>query len=252
MKNEIINTAENAVNEDKIEYITVQKKQLVTLETEICALKDELSNLREEIANYRKAIYGQSSEKTKFTGEIIDGEQLGLFNEAETEANPKASEPRTSTVAAHERKIRRTHEELAADLPVKEVLCEIPEDERSCDKCGGGLVLIGRDKVRDSIVIVPAHAYIERIMRGVYACENCGNDESRDAGLPDIEPKNIIKAPATKPVIEHSVASPSAVAYVMYEKYVNATPLNRMEADLKSKGLVISRATLVTCIPETS
>jgi len=241
MKNELINTAETVVHDDKTEYITVSKAEYTTL-------KEELSNLREEIANYRRLIFGQSSEKTKFTGEVIDGEQLGMFNEVETEADSKAPEPGTSVIAAHERKARRTHEELAAGLPVKEVLCEIPEDERSCDKCGGGLVLVGRDKVRDSIVIVPAHAYIERTMRGVYACNNCGTDETRDAGLPDIEPKNIIKAPAPKPVIEHSIASPSAVAYVMYEKYVNATPLNRMEADLKSKGLVISRATLANWV----
>ncbi len=248
MKNELINTAENAVHDDKTEYITVPKEQIVNLETEISVLRNELSNLREEMANYRKFFYGQSSEKTKFTGEVIDGEQLGMFNEAETEANPKAPEPKTTVIASHERKAKRTHEELAADLPVNEVLCEIPEDERSCDECGSGLVLIGREKVRDSIVIVPAHAYIERTMRGVYACENCGKDESRDAGMPDIEPQNIIKAPAPKPMIEHSVASPSAVAYVMYEKYVNATPLNRMEADLKSKGLVISRATLANWV----
>ena len=248
MKNELINTAENAVHEDKTEYITVPKEQIVNLETEISVLRDELSNLREEIANFRKLFYGQSSEKTKFTGEVIDGEQLGMFNEAETEANPKALEPKTSTIAAHERKARRTHEELAADLPVKEVLCEIPEDKRSCNECGSSLVIIGREKVRDSIVIVPAHAYIERTMRGVYACENCGKDESRDAGLPDIEPINIIKAPVPKPMIEHSVASPSAVAYVMYEKYVNAMPLHRMEVDLKSKGLIISRATLANWV----
>jgi hypothetical protein len=34
----------------------------------------------------------------------------------------------------------------------------------------------------------------------------------------------------------------------MYEKYVNATPLYRMETDLKSKGLVISRATLANWV----
>jgi molecular chaperone GrpE (heat shock protein) len=89
MKNELINTAENAVHEDKTEYITVPKEQIANLETEISVLRNELSNLREEMANYRKLFYGQSSEKTKFTGEIIDGEQIGMFNEAETEANPK-------------------------------------------------------------------------------------------------------------------------------------------------------------------
>ena len=85
-------------------------------------------------------------------------------------------------------------------------------------------------------------------MRGVYACDNCGTDESRDAGLSDIEWKNIIKASAPQPVIEHSIASSSAVAYVMYEKYVNATPLHRIEVDLKSKGLIISRATLANWV----
>lgn len=64
MKNELINTAENAVYEDKTEYITVPKEQIVNFETEISVLRDELSNLREEIANFRKLFYGQSTKNS--------------------------------------------------------------------------------------------------------------------------------------------------------------------------------------------
>jgi transposase len=241
MKKEIINTAENAVNDDKTEYITVSK-------SEYNKLTDELINLREEIANLRKLVFGQKSEKTKYTDETEDGEQLGLFDEAETEANRKAPEPKTVIVERHERKERRTHEELAADLPVEEIVHELPESGRICDKCGDKLVEIGKETVRDQIKIIPAHAVIERHVRKVYGCTGCGNDETRDAALSDIEPHNIVKAEVPKPIIDHSVASPSALAYVMYEKYVNATPLYRMETDLKSKGLVISRATLANWV----
>ena len=44
-------------------------------------------------------------------------------------------------------------------------------------------------------------------------------------------------------LLKHSLASPSTVAYVMYQKYVNSVPLYRQE-DWKSLGVKPPRATL--------
>jgi len=237
MINENINAPANGASYNKIKYIE-------QLEYKVSGLEEENTHLNELVKTYKKMLFGQSSEKTKY---IEGNEQITLFNEAETEADPKVKEP-TITVAAHERKAKRTHEELAAYLPIEEVLHTIPEEERVCGKCGDGLVVIGKEKVRDQIVFVPARTYIERIVREVYVCPSCGEQESKDAALSDIEKKNIIKAKVPEAVIEHSIASPSAVAYVMYEKYVNAVPLYRMEKDLERKGLKISRATLANWV----
>lgn len=48
--------------------------------------------------------------------------------------------------------------------------------------------------------------------------------------------------------MNHSLASPSSVAYVMYQKYVNAIPLYRQEKDWENFGLMLSRATMANWI----
>jgi len=206
-------------------------------------LELEVSHLKEVVAQYRKMLFGQSSEKTKYTEEIPD--QLSLFNEAEAEANPKEKE---IVVPEHSRKAKRTHEELFENLPVEEIMLTIPEEERSCGKCGSTLVPVGKEKVCDKIIIIPAQFKIERTYRESYKCVSCGTDENKDGVLPDMEKSTIIKAPVPDPVIPNSLASASAVAYVMYEKYVNAMPLYRMEQYFKNKGLLLSRTTLANWI----
>jgi transposase len=56
------------------------------------------------------------------------------------------------------------------------------------------------------------------------------------------------KHPLPAPVIKKSLASPSSVAHVMYQKYVNGMPLYRQEKDWANQGVTLSRATLANWI----
>jgi len=68
--------------------------------------------------------------------------------------------------------------------------------------------------------IIPAQFIVVRHIQHIYACRNC---EKNGCSVP------IIKAAAPQPVIKNSLASPSAVAHIMVEKYVKAVPLYRQE-----------------------
>lgn len=57
-----------------------------------------------------------------------------------------------------------------------------------------------------------------------------------------------MRANAPRSLMNHSLASPSAVAYAIYQKYVNAVPLYRQEKDWERLGLKLSRATLANWI----
>ncbi len=74
--------------------------------------------------------------------------------------------------------------------------------------------------------------------REVYECRKC-----RKNGASHIE-----KSPMVDPVIPHSYASATSVAYVMYQKFVNALPLYRLEKEWKNLGLNLSRATMANWI----
>ena len=50
------------------------------------------------------------------------------------------------------------------------------------------------------------------------------------------------------PLLKHSLASPSSVANVMTQKYVDGIPLYRQEQIRKRDGIALSRATLANWV----
>ena len=77
-------------NEEKKVTENGAEERIKELENKVADLAEEVTHLKEVVAQYKKMIFGQSSEKTKYTQELP--EQLSLFNEAENEANPKEKE----------------------------------------------------------------------------------------------------------------------------------------------------------------
>jgi transposase len=228
---------------EQIEYITKLEKREAELTQTIEAQKMHINNLMDILAKSQKAMFGRSSEKSRYVlGE--DSNQLSLFNEAEQETNSTAEEPTVETIVkAHARKQKRTKEELAETLPVIEVVCDLPEEENKCNICGSELRYLGKEHVRDELEIIPAQVRVLRYVRYNYVCKECER-ETGDA--------NIIKSPVPSPVMKRSLASPSSVAYTMYQKYVNHMPLNRQENDWKNQGVTLSRATLANWIMRSS
>ena len=56
------------------------------------------------------------------------------------------------------------------------------------------------------------------------------------------------KSPMPYTVVQHSMACPSTVAWVMHQKFVNALPLYRQEKEWQSLGINLSRATMTNWI----
>lgn len=57
-----------------------------------------------------------------------------------------------------------------------------------------------------------------------------------------------VKAHASESLIPYRYASPSVVAWVMYQKYANAMPLYRHGQDWNQMGVLLNRATLANWI----
>lgn len=217
---------------DQIEYIT-------SLEEKIESQQVRINQLMDMLAKTQKALYGRSSEKSRYVlGEESD--QISLFNEAEAETSSKAEEPTVQTiVSSYSRKPKRTKEELAKTVPVVEIICDLDEDKCTCDICNAELRYLGKEHVRDELEIIPAQVRVLRYVRLNYVCKEC-EKETDEA--------NIIKAPVPAPVMKRSLASPSTVAHVMYQKYANGVPLYRQEKDWANQGVTLSRATLANWI----
>lgn len=205
------------------------------LENTIKDLQNQVSNLTEMLLLMRKEKFGSSSERTP---KQVEG-QLSLFNEAEVEAAPEVEEPIVSRNGRHYKRDKKTkREELLKDLPVEEFPCDVHPDDMFCDQCGTALKEIGYIKLRDEIEYIPAKAKIIRYTQQACECPKC-----KHTARPFIR-----KALTPTSLMNHSLASPSSVAYVMYQKYVNSMPLYRQEKNWEQMGLALSRATMANWI----
>lgn len=206
------------------------------LENTIKGLQDQVNNLVEIIHILRKEKFGPSSEKTHRPD--VEG-QLSLFNEVEIEARAAAPEPISRGEKGYVRQNKRTkREELIKELPVREVLCESAPEDQYCLQCSSDLRPIGKEIVREELEYIPAKLQIVRYVRMSYECPKCKHSER-----PYIQ-----KALTPSSLMSHSLASPSSVANVMYQKYVNSVPLYRQEKDWERLGIALTRATMANWV----
>ena len=206
------------------------------LENTIKNLQGQVNNLTEMVLLLRKEKFGSSSEKTP-RKDIT--EQISLFNEAEQEADSSVPEPVSREVKGYTRKNTRTkREEIIKDLPVREILCESAPEDQYCLQCDTALKPIGKETVREELEYIPAKLQIVRYVRMAYECPKCKHTDQ-----PYIQ-----KALTPSSLMNHSLASPSSVANVMYQKYVNSVPLYRQEKDWERLGMALTRATMANWI----
>ena len=222
--------------------VAVLESKIQEQQAQIEALKRKLEHMNEVFANAQRAQFGQSSEKKNY---VLGKDQLSLFNEAEKEQDHKVEEPNPDTilVPAHERKKKRSQAEMLNHLPEEEVLLEIPEEQRICGKCGGKMKPIGKKFLRHEMQVIPKQVKLLAYYTVTYACDRC----EKDTGF-----AHIISVKPPVPLMKHSLASPSTVAYIMTQKYVDGLPLARQEKIWAREGIALSRATMANWVIQCS
>ena len=222
--------------------VAVLEETILKQKAEIDELKRKLEHMNEIFANAQRARFGQSSEQKNY---VLGKDQLSLFNEAESSQDHKAEEPKPNTifVEAHERKKKRSQTEMLNNLPEEEVLLEIPEGQLVCGKCGGKMKPIGKKFLRHEMQIVPKQIKLLAYYAVTYACDSC----EKDTGL-----AHIVSVKPPIPLMKHSLASPSTVANIMTQKYVDGLPLARQEKIWAREGVSLSRATMANWVIQCS
>lgn len=217
-------------NDDKIIEFELENKQL---KEKVCELEALVKFYEEQIRLGKVRQFGRSSEKTQ------DAEQLSLFDEVENTADPKAEEKVTFEEINYKRK-KRTGKRAddISGLQLETIVYKLEAPECTCPQCGGGLHEMSTQE-RCEVEIIPAVFVGKRHVQTVYACRSC---EKTGESTP------ILMAKAPEPVIKNSLASPSAVAHIMVEKYVKAVPLYRQEQSFLRDGINLSRQTMANWI----
>lgn len=212
-----------------IELLTKLNKRLETQVEEqaetIRELKAIIANLQETLDEFKRKLFGTSSEKTRKDPPPEEPEDEVLVGE-EVEVTVKEH--------TRKRKPRSLRKDLYESLPVKEVHCDIPDEDRKCPDCDAEMEHLGYKYVREELHIIPARVERIKYYQETMVCPACR--EELDT--------TIIAGPTPTPLFPHSPASASMVATVMYEKSGIHLPFYRQEKDWLQKGVPLARETL--------
>lgn len=212
------------VIETQASRIKDQEETIKELRSMVNELRSLKANLEETLEEFRRQFFGVKSEKSS----------------ASKQEKP-VIEKKSIKVKSHtrERKPKATRDELYANLPIKEIICPVPDNERFCDWCNAEMVPMNPTFVREEIRITPA--IVERIhyKQEVLICPECKKDHDG----------SFKKGVVPSSLIPHSPASASAVAFVMFSKCFMGLPYYRQESAFQQLGATIPRETLANwCI----
>lgn len=223
--------AKNQIIEAQNSQIEKQNDKIEKQNARIEKQNIQIENMIQALLHARKKIFGPSTECTKQT----DG-QLSLFDTAQALAIELGNEQKKITVKTHNRVARKpgVREEMLAGLP-KEIEEYVIPAEETCNVCGGELKVIGKRIVRTEVEFEPAKLKVKQIVQQIAKCTTCGTDKGENPSC------HFQKAAVPKPVLPHSISTPSLVAQVMYQKYAMGLPLARQERDWFRMGLVLPR-----------
>jgi transposase len=197
--------------------------------------EEQIAHLMEQVAISNARFWGASADKVK-------GKEISVFNDAEA-ASDDALEPLPLAPGKKPKGRNRGRRKAGvraldlSKLPVVFIEHELEGDAAICPACGTALKEL-KVEVTDKVRFVPAHFEVERHRRHVGICPACSqaNAEGKETGAV------IVRAKMAPALLKGSVATPSLVAGVIYEKYVNSAPLYRIEKDFKRKGLTLARS----------
>ena len=223
-----IRLLETMVEQQKMQIQSQDARILEQEQTiaQLRALVDELrllkSGLEETLEEFKRQLFGTKSEKTK-TSPASCGDEP---------ENP----PAKTTVKEHTRtkKKKATRDERYADIPVRDVIIPVPGKDRLCPYCNAEMILLGYKQVRTELRITPAKVERVRYMQEELICPECRKDGDG----------TIVQAQTPVPLMAHSPASPSVVAYVMFDKSFVSVPYYRQEACMAQLGLELPRETM--------
>ena len=168
--------------------------------------------------------------------EAMNAEQRALFEEtcaadqASLEAQLAALQPATVGSTAPDKQPRRQpkREALPAHLPRVDQRVE-PEDT-SCPTpdCGQPMVRVGED-ISERLDIVPAQFFVQRQIRGKWACKCC---------------QILVQEPAAPQVFDNALPTPGLQAHTAVSRFIDHIPYYRQERINARSGVHTPRSTL--------
>lgn len=201
------------------------KSKHVDLESKHGQLKNHAHALQETVEALLRRIYGKRSERLP-----ANSQQLLLFEDLE----PFAEEEEVESIPAHSRqKPKRNGQDalrFSKDLPIEEVVFDLPESEKVCKETGVALKRIGQETIH-KLAYEPARWKILQMIYPKYA-------------HPFQEEYGVKTAPRPMSIIPRCRAHESLLAEIAVKKFADHLPLYRIHEIFFREGVYISKQQL--------
>ncbi|MDO8775726.1 MAG: IS66 family transposase [Burkholderiaceae bacterium] len=208
--------SQEALAQRKIAEVTQHELRLSAAQQEIQTLQETNRLLAEQLARARQEQFGTSSEQSEpLSPEIV------CPSETDEPPDPVTKPPRLVSKAGRK--------PLPAHLPREDVVCDLPPDQKKCERCNQDMQFIGEEETQ-RLEHIPARFVVKRFLARKYVCRCC----TRFAVAP--VPKSVISG--------SSFGSPSILADMAVNKYQFAIPLYRLTQIYERAGMRINRTTM--------
>jgi transposase len=225
----------SAMSEDASEIARLRaelgatKAELAQAQAVVSASEAMISHLKLELAKLRREQFGQRSERRARLIEQLEL-QLEELEAAATEdaLRAEAAAPPTP-VRAFDRR-RPARKPFPEHLPRERVMVEAPA---TCTCCGSDRIVKMGEDVTETIEVIPRRWKVIQTVREKFTCRDC---------------EKISQPPAPFHAIPRGWAGPSLIAMVIFEKFGQHQPLNRLAERFAREGVDLSLSTLADLV----
>lgn len=223
--NDVANASTNENNEKLIRLL---EEQLAHANQQNKDLSKQIEALTEQLRHLTKLLYGSKTEKSKYSAP--DG-QGSLFDDDPSFTDPEHTGEQSQQTISYTvvRKVqKKNRNDSLRDGMEVEVVHHHPENT-ICDCCQGQMIEIGSTIVREEAEFIPARMKKVQHLEHAYECTICKGDALQKA--------QIKRGKAPQPAIQRSIATPSVLAKVIYDKFSQYLPLYRQVKEWERYGL---------------
>jgi len=206
-----------------------------------------LEQTQQTLSVLQQMLFGPRSERV--TASKTKNDQAYLFNEAEVQAGSTLEENEspgnldqasTQTKSPRKKAKNSGRRRPSGEIERVEVIHDLPEDEAACGWCNTERPVIGKE-VSEEIEVIPQKIVVKvhvKIKRGPCTCDDfIGHDE-----------QSVITARGPVRIAPGSLYSNTTAAFIIANKFVDALPFYRQEAQFERMGLRCGRGTMARLI----
>jgi len=226
------------------EVIKQQDLQIKELTKKIHSYQINLNMLQDQVDQLLRRVYGRRSEKLDPNQLMFDNLLIDAIEQPDTPIEPLAELPPVSQPGKkRSHKTKRKHPgrlPIPAHLERKEIILDIPEEDKVCPETGKPLKQIGWE-VSEKLEYRPGKLFVNVYKRPKYV--------SPDAIA--AEQVGVITASMPDHPIEKCKADVGLIAHVIVSKFADHLPLYRQDGIFEREGVTIPRATQTSWILQT-